>query len=81
MVLVAIGGKCKDSKSQIFGNIIALWSFLEVMMMPVFGFLALFQISSYILFALSIVFWVLLVLVNVIYTVWFCKYTVNDEHF
>ena len=81
LALVAIGGKCKDSKSQIIGNIIVLWSFLEVLMMPVFGFLALLQIKMPILFALSILFWLLLVLANVIYTVWFCKFTIQDEHF
>lgn len=81
LALVAIGGKCKDSKSQIIGNIIVLWSFLEVLMMPVFGFLALLLITQPIFFALSIVFWLLLVLVNIIYTVWFCKFTIKDEHF
>jgi len=81
LALVAIGGKCKDSKSQIIGNIIVLWSFLEVLMMPVFGFLALLQIKQPIFFALSIVFWLFLVIMNVVYTVWFCKFTISDEHF
>lgn len=39
-VLVAIGGKCKDSTSQVLGVIIAFWGLLEFFLYIVMAILA-----------------------------------------
>ena len=58
-----------------------MWAFLEVAMMFTLALLAIIELSSAIYCVLSLLLWITLIVLNVLYTVWFCKYTQKDEHF
>lgn len=80
-VVIAIGGKLKDSKSQILSVIISFWGVLEFFLYITMGILAFRDHSLATILAACIVIWVLLILTNLIFCFIFRRMILQDDAF
>ena len=80
-VLIAIGGKLKDSKSQIFSTIISFWGVLEFFLYIVLGILSYRDHNLIVILAVCIVIWVILIIINVIFIIFFRRIILKDDNF
>ena len=80
-VLIAVGGKLKDSKSQIFSTIISFWGVLEFFLYIVLGILAFRDHDLVSILAVWIVIWISLIITNIIFVIMFRKIILQDENF
>jgi uncharacterized membrane protein YhaH (DUF805 family) len=80
-VIVAIGGKIKDSDSQILSVIISFWGLLEFFLYIVMGILALRDHSLSAILSACIAIWILLIVINVVFVIIFRKRILKDESF
>ena len=81
LFLIALGGKCKDPSSQIIGNLIGLWSFVEFFIYLVLAITAYVTVSEIRLMLAVLFVWAVLILQNIIFAVYFIKVIQKDIAF
>lgn len=79
--LIALGGRLKNSSSQVLGNMIALWSFVETFAFFFLAITAWATAGSLILMMVILVIWIIMLVTNLTWAIYFRKVISKDPAF